>query len=63
MLSSVKVILNNVQVMEWEKVAEDWIRAGRQLMVLHYEEVTNVLSNIGFYIWLGVQDFLAADDH
>ena len=52
MLSTMKVILkvmlNNVQVLEWEKVAKDWIRAGRHLMLLHYEEVTNVLSNIGF---------------
>ena len=54
MLSTMKVILkemlNNVQVLEWEKVAEDWIRAGRHLMLLHYEEVTNVLSNIGFAV-------------
>ena len=54
MLSTMKVVLkvmlNNVQVLEWEKVAEDWIRAGRKLMLLHYEEVANVLSNIEFYI-------------
>ena len=46
MLSTMKVILkemlNNVQVLEWEKVPEDWIRAGRHLMLLHYEEVANI---------------------
>ena len=45
---TMKVMLTNVQVTEWEKVAEDWIRAGRKLMLLHYEEVANVLSNIEF---------------
>ena len=40
----------NLQVIEWQKVAEDWIRAGRQLKVLHYEEVTPILCQIGFYI-------------
>ena len=37
-------------MIEWQKVAEDWIGAGRQLKVLHYEEVTPILCQIGFYI-------------
>ena len=49
-----------LQVMEWQKVAEDWIRAGRQLMVLHYEEVTTVLSVLpnGISHCGGIQDFI-----
>ena len=38
-----------MQVIEWQKIAEDWIRAGRQLKVLHYEEVTPTFCEIEFY--------------
>ena len=48
----------NLQVIEWQKVAEDWIRAGRQLKVLHYEEVTPTFCQIGFYI-VGNLDLIA----